>query len=130
MQHLYAINMHLIILFYVDIHSFLPYKSLIGQSELIIENLSPIWSTDIPFNGYENPHLIPSYKDYRDLIRFDNEGDIYVLYNIFGSRVIEGYVVYKIDHETGFLEWEYLRQSKKFKYRKISTSSYGWRYNR
>ncbi len=89
-----------------------PVEYLNGQSALTIENISPLWSTDIEFHGYGNPHLIPSYNDYRDLLRFDDRGDIYILYNIFGSKLIEGYALYKLNHENGAIEWEYIRQSK------------------
>jgi len=84
--------------------------SVFGQSNVEFENYNPIWSTDINFEGLENTHLVLNDQS----ILFDEDNDIYALYNLFGSWLFEGYVAYKIGYYEGDIHWESILQSQEY----------------
>ena len=92
---------------------------LTGQSILKIENYTPMWSVDVSFTGFEDTHLLFMEED---LVRFDKNKDIYVLYNLFGKAVMEGYAIYKMDYENGVILWERINQSREVLKRAVAHS--------
>ena len=92
---------------------------LTGQSVLEIENYTPMWSVDISFKGFDDTHLLFEEEDH---VRFDKNNDIYILYNLFGKAVMEGYAIYKLDYKTGVILWERINQSREVLQRTLAHS--------